>query len=111
MPVEQMPLIPLQAADCRHGIGQPLYYLVEGQVTAIISAQYAGHPEADIGRTGPHGQAILIGKLVIVRRQPGGMVADEGREKVPGSPGNLSEQSAVRRRQRIGVLLLDGTLI
>ena len=87
-------MIELQAADGVHGAGQLFDDLVEGQVAEIMGSQGAGHPEADVGRTGAHGQAVLMGNLVVVGRQPRGVCADKGREIAPGPPGHLPEEAA-----------------
>ena len=111
VPVQEMPFIALQTADGRHGAGQPFDDLVDGQVAGIMGAQGAGHPEADVGRTGAHGQAVLMGDLVVVGRQPGGVGADKCREIAPGPPGDLPEEAAVRFRQRLCPLLLNGSQV
>ena len=99
-------MIAFQTADGRHGAGQFFDDLVHRQVAGIIGCQDAGQPEADIGRTGAHGQAVLMGNLVVVGRQPGCLGADKVREIAPGPPGDLPEEEAVRFRQRLVLLLL-----
>ena len=60
VPVQQMPPVELEAPDGFHGAAQGVDGLVEGQVPAIAGAQHARHPEADVGRAGPHGQAVQV---------------------------------------------------
>ncbi len=106
VPVQEMSFIALKTADGFHGAGQSLDDLVDGQVAGIMGAQCAGHPEADVGRTGAHGQAVLMGDLEVVGRQPRCVSVDECREIAPGPPGDLPEEAAVRFRQRAVPLLL-----
>jgi len=66
-----------QSVDGGHGIGQFIDDLINGQIAAVMGSENAGHPEADIGRTGAHGQAVLVGDLIIIGGQPGGFGSDE----------------------------------
>ncbi len=95
----------LQTADGCHGVGQLFEDLVDRQVAGIMGPQGAGQPEADVGRAGAHGQAVLMGDLIVVGRQPGGFGVDKGREIAPGPPGDFPEKTAVRFRQRSCPLL------
>jgi len=78
VPVEEMPFIALQTTDGCHGAGQLFDNLVNRQVAAVMGAQGAGHPETDVGRAGSHGQTVLMGNLIIVRRQPRGFSIHKG---------------------------------
>ncbi len=101
IPVEQMPLVTLQAGNAGHAGTQPVDDLVDGQVAAVTGTEGAGQPQPDIGGTGAHRQAGLVGDLVVVGRQPAGVGADKGRKIAPGPAGHLAEQEAVLCRQRL----------
>ena len=100
VPVQQVAAVKFQPADALQRAGEPFKELVQGQVAAVVGPQGAGQPETDVGRAGAHGEAVLMGHLVVVRGEPRGIGADEGREVAPGAAAHSPQEAQVRLRQR-----------
>ncbi len=89
-----------QLVNRLHGARQMVDDLIPRQVSEIMRADRADHPQTDIGRTGAHRQFMRVGDLIIVGRKPRRVLADEIREVAPGSSRDFPQKSHILFRQQ-----------